>query len=75
MIATYHLFSQDKSNLLLPGRCVDPTCGSAISHHIGCSQLTLKLGLSGDGVTVDLITSSDHTVHRLSVVSEDHVLP
>ena len=75
MVETYHLLGQNESNLLLPGWCVDPSYTSAISVTSGWLELTLKLGLSGDGITVDLITSSDHTVHRLSVVSEDHILP
>jgi hypothetical protein len=30
-VETYHLISQDKPDLLLPGRCVDPSYTSAIS--------------------------------------------
>jgi hypothetical protein len=71
-----HTISSVKTNPIffsLVGALIHPV-------HQRCTKLlrdrrTLKLGLSGDGITVDLITSSYHTVQCLGVVSENHILP
>lgn len=73
---TYHFFSQFETDLAFPGRGVDPACTSArFLTDYEMFEHTLKLGLSSDGITVDLITTSDHTVQRLSVVSKNHIFP
>jgi hypothetical protein len=62
------------ADLALPVRGIDPIYRSAIDH-INLKKHTLQLWLSGDGITIDLITSSDHTMQWFLVVSKYHVLP
>jgi hypothetical protein len=59
--------------LSLVGALIHSTINSLL--HCKVDIHTLEFWLSGDGIAVDLITTSDHTMQSLGMMSEDHIFP
>lgn len=65
---THHIVRQGMTDLLVPVWGIDPACHQ-LSPSSRLYEPTLQFRLPSDSIAINLITSTDHTMERLLMMS------